>query len=94
MLTAPHAGEAVEVPACLGRYQILGVMGQGGFGVVYRGYDDQLRRDVAIKVPHRPHVTSQQDSFGYLGGYPGALIAISSGPSNITVSAGSAARIR
>jgi eukaryotic-like serine/threonine-protein kinase len=39
---------------CLGRYEVLQVIGQGGFGIVLRGYDDQLQRVVAIKVlaPH------------------------------------------
>jgi serine/threonine protein kinase len=34
----------------LGKFQIVAEIGQGGMGVVYRGYDPELRRDVAIKV--------------------------------------------
>jgi serine/threonine protein kinase len=33
----------------LGRYQIASVLGQGAFGITYRGRDLQLDRDVAIK---------------------------------------------
>ena len=32
-----------------GAYRIEGVLGQGGFGITYRGRDVQLNRDVAIK---------------------------------------------
>jgi Tfp pilus assembly protein PilF len=39
-----------ESPRCLGRYPILGVIGQGGMGIVYRGLDESLHRPLAIKV--------------------------------------------
>ncbi len=35
-----------------GRYVVLDVLGQGGMGVVLKGYDDELDRQVAIKVLH------------------------------------------
>src|ERR1051325_117958 len=34
----------------LGPYEILSPIGKGGMGVVYRGHDSRLSRDVAIKV--------------------------------------------
>jgi sigma-B regulation protein RsbU (phosphoserine phosphatase) len=40
-----------KTPATIGRYKIRGILGSGGFGAVYRGYDPELDRDVAIKVP-------------------------------------------
>jgi serine/threonine-protein kinase len=37
-------------PRFLGRYHVLEEVGQGGMGVVYRVYDPQLDRELAIKV--------------------------------------------
>src|SRR5579872_43034 len=34
----------------LGPYEILGLIGAGGMGEVYRSHDPRLRRDVAIKI--------------------------------------------
>ncbi len=37
-------------PVKIGRFTVIGRLGEGGMGVVYAAYDDQLDRKVAIKV--------------------------------------------
>ncbi len=44
----PRPGELVGT---LGRFELRGVLGQGGFGTVYLAFDPVLERDVALKVP-------------------------------------------
>jgi hypothetical protein len=67
--TGPELGgaAAAEPPGRLGRYRITGTLGKGSFGVVYRGYDEELRREVAIKVPHRHRIAQPADVEAYLG---------------------------
>jgi len=40
---------ALAVGLMIGRYKIVSVLGQGGFGITYLCHDTQLHRDVAIK---------------------------------------------
>jgi WD40 repeat protein len=44
----PGAGTA---PVLIGRFQVRGELGRGGYGIVFHAHDPQLNRAVALKVP-------------------------------------------
>jgi serine/threonine protein kinase len=39
-----------STPTCIARYHVVSLIGAGASGVVYRGFDPQLKRTVALKV--------------------------------------------
>ena len=43
-----------------GRYTIMGVLGEGGFGITYLGYDNRLGAEIAVKE-YFPHGISFRD---------------------------------
>src|SRR2546423_5466463 len=57
---------APALPAAFDRFRVVAKLGEGGFGVVYKGFDEELRRHVAIKVPHPRCVASPENVETYI----------------------------
>ncbi len=50
----------------IGRYQVRQELGEGAFGRVYLAWDEELAREVAIKVPHSSRIADPQQAAAYL----------------------------
>lgn len=47
--TTKHTPNALPIGARMGEFEIVGLIGEGGFGIVYLAYDHSLHRQVALK---------------------------------------------
>ncbi len=54
------------VPSHVGRYRVRSLLGEGGFGRVYLVDDEQLERQVAVKVPHSKLVPGPEAAESYI----------------------------
>jgi serine/threonine protein kinase/formylglycine-generating enzyme required for sulfatase activity len=63
---SPAETADTPLPERFGRYRVTQLLGSGGFGVVYRGFDEDLRREVAIKVPLPGRLTAPGAAEAYL----------------------------
>ena len=69
-LDTPISGSADEsfkskpadfnLPTHLGRYKLAELIGEGGFGQVWKGFDPELHRSVAIKLPRPDRVSTKE----------------------------------
>ncbi len=50
-----------SLPTNFGRFELLSIIGKGGFGTVYRAHDSQLDRDVAVKIPRQGVLETDED---------------------------------
>ncbi len=48
------------LPEKIGKYEVEGILGRGGMGVVYKGYDRAIARNVAIKAISKASLDSEE----------------------------------
>ncbi len=49
-----------QLPRQMGRYLLTQFLGEGGFGHVYRAFDSQLGREIALKIPRKDRFSANQ----------------------------------
>jgi serine/threonine protein kinase len=80
---APHKDLALGLGAWLGEFEILSLLGSGGMGIIYRAWDHDLEREVAIKVL-RPELLLTPESHARLAQEAKATARLSH-PSIVTI---------
>jgi len=80
-LIDPRSDEKLSIPEGRGTYQLMGEIARGGMGVILKGHDTDLGRDVAVKVldrrlSERPDVVQRFVEEAQIGGqlqHPGIV---------------------
>jgi tetratricopeptide (TPR) repeat protein/tRNA A-37 threonylcarbamoyl transferase component Bud32 len=57
---------ADQLPASIGRFQVVELLGRGAFGAVYKARDPDLDRVVAVKVPRAGYFSSHEEEERFL----------------------------
>ncbi len=52
---------SASIPKKIGRFEVVRILGQGAFGLVYLANDPELERPVAIKVPRKGFFSSTEE---------------------------------
>lgn len=60
---ASHSHRSLLPGQTISHYQLVGIVGEGAFGVVWKARDTQLDRSVAIKIPKHNYVTEREQSW-------------------------------